>query len=77
MLQIRVYYKESKEEELCSRVVLNHLKPRRYMCAWDFEKLLDYVSEELYWEDIEKDSVEEIEIFNKKEQWVQNVRKYK
>ena len=54
---------------------LRHLKPRRYMCGWSFKQLLKYVSKELEWEDIEKDSICAIAIINKKEHWECSVRK--
>lgn len=77
MLKIKVWYKEceSSEESYCRE--LRNLKPRRYMCGWDFERLLKYISKELYWEDIKEELIEEIVIFSEKEQWQQPIRKVK
>ena len=67
-MKIRIWVKENQESYSQE---LRNLKPRRYMCSWNFERLLKYIEEELYWEDIEKESVEEIVIYNEKEQWQQ------
>lgn len=72
MLKIKVWVKEN--QQIYSQE-LRCLRPRRYMCSWDFKKLLKYVEDELYWLDINKDDVEEIVIYNEKEQWQQNIRK--
>lgn len=70
MMKIKVWHKNAKTNEEGCRVLRN-LKPRRYMTSWSFNQLINYVKEELYWEDIEKDSVVEIVIFNEREQWQQ------
>ena len=71
MLKIKVWYKDYEtNEEGCSKVLRN-LKPRRYMCGWNFEQLMDYIKEELTWEDIKEELVEEIVIYNEKEHWQQ------
>ena len=67
-MKIRIWVKENQESYSQE---LRNLKPRRYMCGWDFERLLKYIEEELYWEDIEKEAVEEIVIYNEKEHWQQ------
>lgn len=54
---------------------LRHLKPRCYMCRWSFDKLLKYISNELEWENIEKDSVKVISFINEKEHWQCSIRK--
>ena len=72
MIKIKVWVKEN-QESYCEE--LRNLRPRRYMCGWDYEKLLKYVGEELYWSDINEDDVEEIVIYDEKEQWQQNIRK--
>jgi hypothetical protein len=77
MFKIKVYYTdyETKEDGCCT--TLKNLKPRRYMCAWSFDKLLKYISEELYWNDIEKDLVDEIHIVCEQEQWVEIIARNK
>ena len=72
MIKIRIWVKENQESYSQE---LRNLKPRRYMTSWSFEKLLKYIENELYWLDIEKEAVEEIVIYNEKEQWQQNIRK--
>lgn len=74
MIKIKVWYKDENEEVSALRVLKN-LKPRRYMLGWDFEKLLKYIEKELYWEQIEKETIKEIVIYNEKEQWQQNIRR--
>lgn len=72
MIKIRVITKEDIDGGYRG-TELRNLKPRRYMCGLSFEQLLQYIKEELYWEDIKEDDVMEIEIFNKKEQWTDYV----
>ena len=72
MLKIRVWVKENQESYSQE---LRCLRPRRYMCGWDFEKLLKYIEDELYWLEIEKEAVEEIIIYCEKEQWQQVILK--
>lgn len=72
MLKIKVWVKENQESYSQE---LRNLRPRRYMCGWDFERLLKYVEDELYWLDINEDDVEEIVIYNEKEQWQQIITK--
>lgn len=74
MIKIKVWYKDESENVSALRVLRN-LKPRRYMLGWDFEKLLKYIEKELYWEQIEKETIKEIVIYNEKEQWQQNIRR--
>ena len=75
MLKIKVWYKDYEtNEEGCSKVLRN-LKPRRYMCSWSFEQLMEYIKEELTWEDIKEELVEEIVIYNEKEHWQQVITK--
>lgn len=69
MLTVKIWYNGNEYKQL------RHLKPRRYMCGWDFKRLLNYIKEELYWEDIDSESVEVIEIHNEKEHWYQAVCK--
>ena len=72
MLKIKVWVKENQESYSQE---LRNLRPRRYMCSWDFERLLKYVEDELYWLDIDKDGIEEIVIYDEKEQWQQIITK--
>ena len=72
MLKIKVWVKENQESYSQE---LRNLRPRRYMCGWDSERLLKYVEDELYWLDINEDDVEEIVIYNEKEQWQQIITK--
>ena len=72
MLKIKAWVKENQESYSQE---LRNLRPRRYMCGWDFERLLKYVEDELYWLDINEDDVEEIVIYNEKEQWQQIITK--
>ena len=73
MIKVRVWYKDENGEN--SLRELRNLKPRRYMCGWDFKRCLKYIKEELYWADIKEEQVEVIEFYNEKEQWVQVIRK--
>lgn len=72
MIKIRVWYKDN--DELASRTLRN-LKPRRYMCGWDFVRCLYYIKDELYWEDIRPEQIESIEFYNEKEQWIQIIKR--
>ena len=74
MIKIKIWYKDESENVSALRVLRN-LKPRRYMLGWDFEKLLKYIEKELYWEQIEKETIKEIVIYNEKEQWQQNIKR--
>lgn len=62
-------YEEDEKDDELSLVELPHLRPRNYMLSWSFEKLLKYISEELYWQGIPQDKVKVILIANKNEQW--------
>ena len=72
MLKIKVWVKENQESYPQE---LRNLRPRRYMCGWNFERLLKYVEDELYWLDIDEDNIEEIVIYDEKEQWQQIITK--
>lgn len=50
-------------------IEIENKKPRYYMTSWDFKRLLKYVEDELYWEEIKKDEVKTIMLYNKEEQW--------
>ena len=63
-------YAWTKDNE---KVEFNLLKPRRYMCGWNFDRAMKYIQEELYWNDIEKEDVEVIGFENEKEHWIQNI----
>lgn len=54
-------------------IELRNLKPRRYMCGWNFERILKYAKEELYWKDIDEKEVIGFEIKNEKEFWQQPI----
>lgn len=73
MIKVRVWYKDENGESGLRE--LRNLKPRRYMCGWDFERCMKYISEELYWEDIKPEQVEVIEFQNEKEQWLQVIKR--
>ena len=73
MITVRVWYKDENNESGSRE--LRNLKPRRYMCGWDFERCMKYINEELYWEDIKPEQVEVIEFQNKKEQWLQVIKR--
>ena len=59
MLKIKVWFKDENGED--NEKTLSNLRPRSYMTSWSFEKLMKYIKEELYWNDIEQDSVDVIE----------------
>ena len=44
---------------------IHHKRPRAYMTSYTFEQLLNYVKEELYWEDINEEDVLGFTISNK------------
>ena len=73
MLKVKVYYKD--ENDRIHEKVLNHLKPRRYMCGYSFEQFLKYVKEELYWHGIDKEKIYQFEIYNDKERYFQVIKK--
>lgn len=62
-IKVKVYYGGTHACEL------HHLKPRRYMLGWDFKQLLKYVSKELYWNDLEENDIETIELYDDSEYW--------
>lgn len=55
------------------KITLTPLKPRMYMLDWDFKRRMAYIKKELYWEDINEEDVEAIEIANDKEHWISSV----
>ena len=59
----------TKENENFYKTELRRLRPRYAMLGYSFERLLKYISEELYWEDIAKDSVTSICIGCKEQHW--------
>ena len=59
----------TKENENFYKKELRNLKPRYSMLGYSFERLLKYISEELYWEGITEDSVTTICIACKEQQW--------
>ena len=73
MIKISVWYKDENNETGLRE--LRNLKPRRYMCGWDFQRCMKYIKEELYWEDIKEEQVEVIEFYNEKEHWLQVIEK--
>lgn len=64
MIKVCVWTKELR------RVVLNNLRPRRYMCGWTFEQCLRYIKNELYFNDVDVSDIREIEFFDEREMWV-------
>lgn len=73
MITVRVWYKDENNESGLRE--LRNLKPRRYMCGWDFKRCLKYIKEELYWEDIKEKQVEVVEFYNEREQWLQCIER--
>ena len=71
MLKIKVWYKNVNGES--ANRELRNLKPRSYMCSWEFSRLLKYIKDNLYWDEIDENLVEVIEIVNEKEHWFQSV----
>lgn len=71
MLKVKVSYFNKEYQEQVYNHELRNLKPRRYMCSWSFDKMLNYIKEELYWDDIDINSVTSITIENEKEHWQQ------
>ena len=66
-LTISVWYKD--EDGDFTKRELRNLKPRNYMLGYSFERLLKYISNELYWKDIAKDLVTSICIGCKEQHW--------
>ena len=71
-MNVRIWYIQNNSTYYRDLI---HLRPRRYMCGWSFDKLLKYISNELEWEDVEKDSVKVITFINEKEHWECSFRK--
>ena len=67
-MKIKINYYDNDYQEMTT-LTLNNLKPRRYMTSWTWEQLIDYMQEELYFNGIEPNSIDEIIIFSKSEQW--------
>lgn len=68
MMKVRVWFKENGEDYVRE---LRYLKPRRYMCGWDFNRMMKYTKHEREWEEIADEQVECIEIINEREKWMQ------
>ena len=66
-LTISVWYKD--EDGDFYKRELRNLKPRNYMLGYSFERLLKYISNELYWKDIPEESVTSIHIACKEQWW--------
>lgn len=75
MIKIRFWYKDENGENGLRE--LRNLKPRRYMCGWDFNRCLKYIKEELYWADIKEEQVTCIEFYSENEQWLQCIEREK
>ena len=56
-----------------SLIEIHHKDPRNYMFSWSFEKLLDYVKEECYFQDININMISCIVFCNKEEHWEYSV----
>ena len=54
-------------------IEIKHKNPRNYMLSWSFEKLLSYVKEECYWQDININMISCILFFNNEEHWEYSV----
>lgn len=72
MTQIKVYTREDLENGF-SGTDLRNLKPRIYMINWEFEKVLKYAKEELYWEDINSFDIVGFEFYNKEQHWTKYI----
>ena len=74
-IKICVYVKnfDYKGDEMLSLIEINHKSPRNYMLSWSFEKLLDYVKEECYWQDININMISCILFCNNEEHWEYSV----
>lgn len=70
MIKLRVWYQA--DGEACQQI-LTHLKPRRYMCGWDFDRVLYYAKKELWWAGIDMLDIRGFEFINDKERWVQPI----
>ena len=65
----------TKENENFYKKELRNLRPRYAMLGYSFERLLKYISEELYWEGIAEDSVTDICIACKEQHWENTIRR--
>ena len=74
MLKVKVSYVDENGQSVYNHELRN-LRPRRYMCGWSFDRMMKYIKEELYWDDIKEDSVTSITIENEREHWVQGFMK--
>lgn len=54
MLKIKVWLEDGKDL-WCEEI--RHKRPNKYMYAWSFKKLLNYIKEELYWQDIDESQI--------------------
>lgn len=76
-LKILVYanFTDDKIGESLSLIEINHKSPRSYMMNWSFEKLLKYIKEECYWQDININSITAIQFYKNDEHWVYSIPK--
>ena len=64
MNQIQIYTKDSHYPS-----VVQHKRPTLSHLGKSFDELVKYISDELYWMDVNPEDITCIEIFNKKEHW--------
>lgn len=74
-IKICVYVKnfDYKGDEMLSLIEIYHKHPRSYMLSWSFDKLLNYVKEECYWQDIDINKISGILFVNNEEHWYYSV----
>lgn len=66
MLQVFIYV---QEEGYVGKMQLSRLRPRSYMTSWSFERLLKYVKEECYWNEVDLKDITAISIRDPKQHW--------
>ena len=57
MLKMYVLLKDKENKKQVYYEELRHLRPRIYMISWNYEKILKYAKEEIYWNDIEEKNI--------------------
>ena len=64
-MKICVILKDFSQEQI------NHKRPTTRMLDWDFSQLLNYIKEELYWQDINEEDIEAIQLIS--HSWIKSV----
>lgn len=70
MIKLKVWNYEDGRPYLSD---LNYLRPRRYMCGWDFDRIYKYAKNELEWSEIELKNIAAFVFKNESEHWEQSV----